>query len=275
MHSSASGQVRKSPKGKTVQSVDRALKLLDILSSGNFGFSLAELSERAGLYPPTAHRLLTTLAAKGYVRQVSRTREYHLGFKALELAEAALSQVHTLRGLTTDLRAIAFEIQELVNLAVLDWPCVTYIAQFNGRPEDSVHIFTKLGARVPLYCTAVGKAMLARLSSEEIAKYFSEVKLKKYTQHTITKREDLRRELATIQRLGYAIDNEECAIGVRCAACAIMDSNDNPIATVGVSGIASRLPPNRLSALAQRLVAFADLASKNLGFHDLERTNLG
>ena len=208
MHSSAAGEVRKPSKRKTVQSVDRALKLLEILSSGNLGYSLSELSERSGLHPPTAHRLLATLAAKGYVRQVSRTREYYLGFKALELAEAALSQIHILQGLTADLRDIAFEIRELVNLTVLDWPYVTYVAQFNGRPEDSVQIFTKLGARVPLYCTAVGKAMLAQLPSEEIAKYFSEVKLQRYTQHTITKQKDLRRELTMIRQLGYAIDNE-------------------------------------------------------------------
>jgi len=275
MHSNAKGQTGKPPKRKTVQSVNRALELLEILSSESLGFSLSELSERAGLYPSTTHRLLATLVAKGYVRQVSKTREYHLGFKALELADAALSQIHILQDLTIDLRSISFEIHELVNLAVLDWPYVTYIAQFNGRPEDSVQIFTKLGARVPLYCTAVGKAMLAQLPSEEIEKYFSEAKLQKYTQHTITKQKDLRSELTMIQQSGYAIDNEERAIGVRCVACAIIGINGTPVATVGVSGIASRLPPDRLSTIAQRLIAFADLASRKLGFHDMGLNNPG
>ena len=152
-----------------MQSVERALVLLDTLAEQNNGLTLTELCKLVDLHPSTAYRLLATLLEHEYVRQDKRSKVYRLGFRLLRVGQAANEQLDLSDEATEDLETLAQDVQELANLVIPNGAQATYIAQSNGRKGRSgVQMFTQLGANVPLCCTAVGKCILAHLPENEL-----------------------------------------------------------------------------------------------------------
>lgn len=250
-----------------VQSVERALVLLDALAEHNNGLTLTELSELVNLHASTAYRLLATMLKHGYVRQDSRSKAYRLGFRLLRVGQAANEQLDLRDEVIVDLEALAQDVQELANLVIPNGNQATYIAQVNGREGRSgVQMFTQLGANVPLCCTAVGKCILAYLPEDERAQILKEEDFQKFTPHTITSVQELQDELAQARCNGWAIDDEERELGVRCVASPVWDGTAKVIAAVGISGPTGRVTPDRIEILGETVLRTARAISRRLGY---------
>ncbi|MCH1866792.1 IclR family transcriptional regulator [Nocardioides sp. CFH 31398] len=217
-----------------MQSLHRALDLVEMLASRGGAMTIADLAAATGTALPTAHRLLGTLRARGYVRQLP-DRRYALGFRLVPLGATAGSSVGV--GAERALAGLVEELGETANLAVLDGDRIAYVAQVPGR--HSMRMFTEVGRRVDPHCTAVGKAIMARMPRERARALLTRTGMAPRTPHTLTDLEELCDGLDEIERLGYAMDEEEQEVGVRCVAVVV--PTEEPRVAISVSGPAPRM----------------------------------
>ena len=239
----------------TVRSVTRAIDLLEALvSRDGQQSSLTELAEETSIDISTAHRLLTTLRQRGYVRRDSDTKQYAAGPRLALLARRS-GQTDLIKQSKPVLEELASISRETANLSVLDVDCAIYVETAPGPLP--VRLFTTVGNKVPLYATGAGKALLAWLPQTERAAILETLDLLPRTPTTITDKEILANSLQQIRTQGYAIDNEEFDQGVRCLAVPV-GQLDHPIAAISVSGPAERLTLERISQLAPVVKNLAD-----------------
>lgn len=230
----AESAARARNQGYVIQSVDRALDVLEELAKGGTSSSLALLAERTGLPGPTVHRILRTLASRGYVIKTARG-EYSIGGAFFALTTTAGRSVGS--ALQEILDRLSQATGESVAVAMLDADEALYIA--HRTSTQSMRQFTQVGNRVCLHATGVGKVLLASMDSEHRAYLLHHMKLPVFTPHTLTSRGELQAEIERIISRGYAIDNEEQELGVRCMAMGIPGNN---LFAASVSG-----PPSRMS----------------------------
>ncbi len=209
-----------------VQSVERALDLLEEVAARGGALTIGEIAAATGIPLPTTHRLLRTLVERGYMRQ-GPDRRYALGFRLLPLSSVANGMVGA--GAERALARLVDALGETANLALLDGDHVVYVAQCPGR--HSMRMFTEVGRRVDAHCTAVGKAMLATFPDDDVAARLGRAGLSRHTEHTITDLDALLAQLADIRRGGHALDEGEQEVGVRCVAVAV----PGPTLRLGVS----------------------------------------
>lgn len=239
----------------TVQSVHRALLLLEILAGAGGRLAVSDLAARSGLSLGTTHRLLATLASRGYVRQ-EEDRRYALGTALLPLGDAA---TRLLSGWAHPfLVELAGQCGETVNLAVLDDDHVTYVAQAPGRHR--MRMFTEVGRRVLPHSTAVGKVLLAGHGEDRLRRVVTRLGLPARTPRTLTTLPALQAELARVRDRGWAVDDEEEEVGVRCLAVPVGPGPD-AVAALSVSAPSSRLDPARPELVAALRKAADDLAA--------------
>lgn len=235
---------------RSVQSVDRALDLLEALSGADGEVTITALASRTGLHVSTAHRLLATLLRRGYVRQNPDTSRYYAGPKLAVLAEGR-SRFGELRlRARSVLHALAESTRETANLSVLDDTAAVYLETVPG--PQMVRLFTTVGNRVPLHATGAGKALLAWLPAPRREAILERIELHQHTTHTISDLGSLRKALEEIRDRGYAVDDQEFDDGVRCIAVPVGPLGA-PLAAISVSGPASRLGRPRLGELAPLL----------------------
>jgi len=245
-------------------SLDKALSILDSLGrSGRAG--IKTLSESTGIPSPTVHRLLAVLARSGYVRQDPDSRFYHLSLKLLELGAKVHADLDLSSAAKPFMRALAQTTCETVNLVVFDGKDAVYVEQENGA-QSMLRMFTRVGARVALYCSGVGKAFLAAGSDEAALAYLSSVTLVRHTPHTLAGGQEFLAELARVRESGYAVDNEEMEEGVRCVAALILRSGGAVAGAMSISGPSARLVPERLPELGAELRGVAAAVSAELGW---------
>lgn len=246
-----------------VTSLDKALALLDILArSGRDG--LKALAKGAGLTPPTAHRLLAVLSRAGYVRQDPRTREYMLSLKLLELGAKVAGGLD----LPAVARPVMKELSELsgetVNLVIFDNNEAVYVAQ-ESASRSMLRMFTRVGARVPLYCTGVGKAYLASLDPGEACRILEASTLTRLTGRTLVTVDAVLEELMRVQQRGFAVDDEEVETGVRCVAALIPGPNGQAAGGMSISGPSARLTTERIPGMGAALARAALEVAARLG----------
>jgi IclR family transcriptional regulator, acetate operon repressor len=238
-----------------VQSIARAFDLLEIMADLGGIVSLSQLASRSGLPVPTIHRLIRTLLDLGYVRQ-EPSREYALGPRLVRLGESASRLLGSWA--KPYLQHVVDAIGESANLAMLDGNQVVYTAQVPGR--HSMRMFTEVGRRAGVHCTAVGKAMLSALPAERAAEILRQSGLPPQTEHTLTTFAAMDHELNEIRLRGYAIDDEEQEIGVRCVAVAL--PGDPTRAAISISGPSTRMTESLIDTavpmLTEAAVALAD-----------------
>lgn len=221
------------PRSGGVQSVERTFALLEALADGARPLGVSELAIESGLSLATIHRLLRTLVDLGYVRQ-EPSRTYALGPGFIRLGEQATAGLAAWsRPL---LEGLVAELGESVNLAALERDRVVYVAHVPST--QSMRLFTEVGSRVPVHSTGVGKAMLAQLDRDQVRAMVARTGLPPVTEHTITGPLDLEVELEGIVEHGYATDEQEQELGVRCVAVAV--PGDVRLA-VSMSGPAARV----------------------------------
>ena len=251
-------------RGSSVQSVERSLDILEALGASGSPVGIVDLAQRTELHVSTAHRLLSTLISRGYALQDPQTNKYALGLRVLQLASQAIKD--------SDLRSIAKPFlqrlmettQETANLVVLDCDDAVYIEQVEG--PRLVRMFTKIGRRVPLHCTGVGKVLLSHLPEERIDAIIAKRGLPAFTPKTITDPNSLKTELRSVRAQGFALDNEEQEEGVRCVAAPVYDRDWQPVAAISISAPVTRLTTQRAILLASQAKAIAFDLSARLGF---------
>ena len=217
-----------------VQSLERAFGLLEVIAAHRGAMSLSELATSSGLPPPTLHRLARTLVDLGYLRQ-EPSRRYALGPRLFLLAESSTMMLNAVA--LPHLSHLVDEIGETANLAMLDGDQVAYVAQAPGR--HSMRMFTEVGRRVQPHCTAVGKALLAATTDEEVRALLQRTGLPRHTAHTVTDPDEFLAQLGRVRDSGYAMDEGEQEVGVRCIAVKVPEST-LPLA-ISVSGPAPRM----------------------------------
>jgi DNA-binding IclR family transcriptional regulator len=262
-------QMRDEKRGGTVQSVVRALRLLEALGDSRGEVGIAELSTQVGLHVSTTHRLLSTLVAQGYARQNPDTSRYALGARALHLAESYLGQTDLRRVARPALERLRQETGETANLVILDGREVLYLDK--AESPQSLRIFSRIGGRAPLYCTAVGKVLLACRGKAEVEALLGPGPLEALTRSTITSRSQLHRELEKVREQGFALDREECDEGACCIAVPLPDAQGNVEAALSVSGPSVRLTPKRMGELVSLMRRVAGEVSAQLGWRGSQR----
>ena len=231
-----------------VQSVDRALDLLEALGEAERSLSLAEVAGRTGLTSPTAHRLLRTMQARGYVGQ-NAVREYSPGPALIALGRKATPPLAALaQPLLVELEEIS---QETANLAVLDQDLIAYIAQVPSRHR--MRMFTEVGRQVLPHASGVGKAILSTLPEARVRAIIQRTGLPGYTPSTLTDEAAFFAELRESRRRGFAIDDGEQEVGVRCIAVAL----PGLAAAVSISGPAARVTEAESARYVEALQAAA------------------
>ena len=214
--------------------------------------------------PSTAHRLLHTLAKRGYVSQSSESGRYLLGYKVVEVASGLEHRLERLRVVARPhLEGIQRETGETVNLVVLDADRVVYVDQVEGSRQ--VRMFTTVGTSVPAHTTGSGKAILANGSSEVVEALYAGRELQGLTEHTLTSLEALEADFARIRRRGYALDEEEHEEGVGCVAVAVFDHRGRASAAISVSGPSARILGANAGRLGGLLVEHAARVSEAMG----------
>ena len=246
-----------SSPGRPVQSVDRALLLLEVLAQAGGRLPISELAQRSGLPLGTVHRLMASLGARGYVRQ-DRDRRYALGTALLPLGTAATRLLSSWA--VPFLAQLAEQCGETSNLAVLEDDHVVYVAQAPGRHR--MRMFTEVGRRVLPHSTAVGKVLLAWQDDDSVHRVLTRLGLPGRTMSTITTPDAFRVELAAVRERGWAVDDEEEEPGVRCLAVPV-GPGPRAVLAVSVSAPASRLEPGQADVVAA-LQQVADELARSL-----------
>ena len=224
-----------------VQSLERAFGLLELIAGNGGSMTLSSLSRDSGLPTTTLHRLARTLVDLGYLRQ-EPSRSYALGPRLSLLADASSAMLRAVA--VPHLGHLVDELGETANLAMLDGDRVAYVAQVPGR--HSMRMFTEVGRRVEPHCTAVGKALLAATSSDkDVRAILGRTGLTRHTPRTVVDPDELLEQLHAVRRQGYALDEGEQEVGVRCIAVNVSGPT-LPLA-ISVSGPAPRMTDELLT----------------------------
>lgn len=247
-----------------IQSVDRALKILEILSDYNEGLRVAEISEEIELNRSTVHRMLSTLINSNYVFQDPETKLYKLTFKLFELGNKKLIGVDLLTVSKQYTKSLMENTNEVVHLTVRDGNEVVYIDKVEAN--NTIRMASSIGKRGRMYSTSVGKAMLAYLPEYEVKKTWDSSTIEKLTKHSIVSFDKFVRELEQIKIQGYAIDNEENELGVRCVGAPIFNREGMVDAAISVSGPAMRVTMDKIDEISKEVKKHASFISKELGY---------
>jgi len=244
--------------------LDRALALLEALSSEKSGLTLIELSDRMQLHRSTVYRLLMVLERHRYVSKNAVSGKYFLGYRFFELASRVIRASDPARQARPFLEKLVAETGETAHLCIFDQGEVLYLEKVEG--DRAVRAPSIIGRRYPAHCGASGKALLAHLEPETLDAFFRRTTLPAFTRNTITTPAQLRAELQLIRERGYSVDNEEYEEGLRCVGAPVRDYTGNVVAAISVAGPAFRVTMEAVPLMAQVVLEAAHQLSMELGF---------
>jgi DNA-binding IclR family transcriptional regulator len=245
-----------------VQSVDRALSVLEILAA-NGEAGVTEVAAELGVHKSTAFRLVAVLESRGFVEQLADRGKYRLGFGVVRLAGAAAAQLDIAQEGRPICEALAADLQETVNIALLDADRAVNVSQVRGPAALSTHNW--VGQGTPLHATSSGKVLLAH-ASHAVRKTVLSRELPRFTAATITDPEALQAQLDGILDRGWGSTVEEFEVGLNAVAAPVRNADGAVVAALSVSGPSFRMDAEGFPRVAGRLVAGADELSRRLGY---------
>ncbi len=251
-----------------IQVVDRAAQILECFRFDVHELSVREISQRTGLHKSTAHRILIALQYNGLIQQNPETGNYHLGIKLFKLGQLAVMRLNLREIARPLLRVLMEETRETVHLAILDEEQVFYLEKVEG--PYALRMPSRVGRHIPTYCTSLGKAMLSCLEEAEVRRMLGRHTLKGYTAHTTRTVDALITELRRTRRRGYAVDNEEIEIGLRCVGAPLKDYSGALAGAVSVAGPTARFTSDKISFFAGLVKKTAVAISLQLGFGQVD-----
>lgn len=246
-----------------IQSIGKMMGILECFSTVSRHLSLTQIASMSGLPRPTAHRMLSAMKEIGFIEQDARNGSYGLGIRLFELGNIALANMDILREAKPFIDRLCKLSGESSHLGVFNGFQVVVVDR--EEPSDRQLSGTRLSETSPAHCTGVGKALLAFQRPEVIEQVIA-AGLKVYTPTTISTAAALRKELIAIRKRGYAIDNAEHEVWVRCAAAPIRNSSGHVFASISVTGPADRMTDSKIASLAPLLVQTADAISRQIGY---------
>jgi IclR family acetate operon transcriptional repressor len=239
------------------------LTLLARLSETPGGLHLTDLSYQLGMPTATVHRLLSTFEEFDFVEQDAEQGLWFIGLKAFTVGNAFLHRRDIVASARPHMLALVEQCGETVNLGVIDEGEAVFIGQVESR--EMMRMIVRLGSRSPIHASGVGKALLANMPEQQLARILQQRGLARFTERSIDNATQLRAELQRIRQLGYALDDEEHAIGLRCVASAIFDENGQALAAISLSGPKARVTDARLDELGIAVRQSADEITLALG----------
>ncbi len=244
-----------------VQSLDRALDIIEKLVFADKNLGVTELSNILGLHKSTVYRLLATLGYRGYVEQ-DENGKYKVGLKLFEMGGIVLNKMDLRKRIKPYLIKLQQETSETIHLGILDNKEIVYIDK--EETTETIRMYSEVGRRVAAYCTSLGKVLMA-YQNIDIHKLYKGDKLCQYTANTITKKDLLKKHLQKIKEQGYAIDDQEQELGIRCIGGPIFNYNGKIIAAFSIAGPTTRMTEERVSKLSQKVLEYSQVISSSFG----------
>jgi IclR family pca regulon transcriptional regulator len=248
----------------SIEALERGLNVLSLFSSDSAELTLTEISRSADLNMTTSLRIASTLESAGYLHRDPDTKRYRPSLKVLQLGFSALRSMDLRQTARPHLERLSRETGETVSHAVLDGLEIVYVDRIRNR--QIVGVILGMGSRLPAQCTSMGKAMLAYLPEDQLKARLNGAVLEACTGNTIVEIDSLQADLAKVRRRGYAVNNQELAIGLRAVAAPIWGEHGEVVAAINISGSTERISRSRLrQELAPLLVETAAEISQTLG----------
>ncbi|SHF54892.1 transcriptional regulator, IclR family [Desulforamulus putei DSM 12395] len=251
-------------KTNIIQSVDRAISILEVLEKSLEPLGVTEISNRLDLHKSTTFGLLNTLESKGLVYQEPENGKYKLGLRLLQLGEQVHQRMNLRQQAHPFLKRLVDEFKETVHLVLKVEDDYVYIDKVDG--PQAIRMYSQIGKRALMHCTGVGKSILAFLPEDERERILAKLELKSFTPSTITNIDKLRIHLKEIKKQGYSIDDEEIEMGLRCVAAPVLNHRGEAIAAISIAGPSTRMTYERIQELIQPIKETALSISKSIGY---------
>nr|WP_281721623.1 IclR family transcriptional regulator [Nitrosomonas nitrosa] len=255
------------PEISGVKVLDRLMAIFSVYSSDRDEFSelsLSDVAEKAGIDKGTTHRLLAAAAKHNLIEQDPKSRKYRLGLRFFEFGTLAVLRFGISQAAHSLIVDLSRSTGETVNLAVLsegEALCVD-----KAESERPFRFPAQVGLRLPAHCTSAGKVLLTALSERELREIVDKKGLSRRTPQTITSFDELTRELESVRRRGYALDDEELEIGLRCVSAPVYDQTRTVVAALSIPAPAARFAKSEIPARVDMLMTAADRISQRLGY---------
>lgn len=244
--------------------IDRAAQILDCFGFDHQELSVSEIGAKTGLHRSTAHRILMALEYNDLIKQNPSTGKYHLGIKLFKLGHQAVSQLNLREICRPFLSRLMNDTKETIHLAVLDDDQVLYLDKVEG--PHALRMPSRVGRHIPTYCTSLGKAMLSCLDDQEVKSILRRQTLKPHTENTVKNIHQLLADLGSVRKRGYAVDNEEIEIGLRCVGAPLRDYTGGMVGAISVAAPSARLSEKNTPVIGRMVIAIAAEISEQLGF---------
>jgi DNA-binding IclR family transcriptional regulator len=251
---------------KGAQLIDRLLDILELLSLEKDGLGVTEIGNRTGLHKSTVHRIVSALAERGYIEKVPGRSVYKIGLKLVEISSVYLNSVELKTEAAPFLRELTARLGQPTHLAILDGTDAVYIEKVDML--NSIRLYSQIGRRIPVYCSALGKCLLSGLHGTEAEEILKKCSFEKFTAKTLDKAEVLR-QIRAVPADGFAIDDEEHDEGIRCIAAPVFDYRGKVIAAVSVAGPAASIAPGKDRETAGLVREAALNISKRMGYKEV------
>ena len=251
-------EIQKNP----IQVSERIFNVIECLAQ-NGAMGLQDLSTELNLNKSTVHRILNSLICMDYVRQDAETSKYSLSFKICGLSNQILSQNSMIDIARPFIKELSANSGETVHLVQLDGINATYIDKVEAS-QNSVRMISMVGKSIPLYCSGVGKAILADMPDSKIESIWKLSFIHQLTEHTVTRFVDFMNLIEETRRSGYALDNEENEIGVRCIAVSLKSYNGKSTHAISISAPKDRMSDNRILELKEMILKTKQQIESNI-----------
>jgi DNA-binding IclR family transcriptional regulator len=244
-----------------VSSLAKGLRILELLAEKG-DMSASQVAAALHTNRAASHRFISTLRDLGYVEKTQEGK-FGLSFKPLELGMKKLDRFEIRQIAHPFMQEIALSFKETVNLGHWDRGTIVHLDKINST--EILRMDLGLGAQAPAYCIALGKAILAFLPEVELENYLQSVEFTSFTSNTIATVQQLRDEVGKIRLLGYAVDDEELTLGLRCIAAPVLDYSGRPTYAMSVSGPTQRMSEEKMQIIQEKLVSVCYRLSRKTG----------
>ena len=249
---------------KGIQVIDRALDILEILSIEKDGLGVTEIGNRIGLHKSTVHRILSAMAERGYIEKISGKGIYKIGLKFIEISSVYLNNIELKTEARSYLWELTSKLNQVTHLAILDGVDAVYIEKVDVL--NNIRLYSQIGRRIPVHCSALGKSLLSGLSDAELEEKLKKYSFVRYTKKTISDIESLITQIKEVRSVGWSVDDEEHDEGIRCIAAPVFDYRGKVIAAISVSGPVSAISSDRDEEIGGLVASISVKISNRLGY---------